>query len=1086
MKRQFQVMYAGLRDASAVSRAAAMWSLLGIAVLGAAAVVALGQGHGVRWGTSLIAGRPAGGGFAWLAVLGYLAALAAVMVGCQLGRVVFFTRWAQRAARLGLIFAALAAVSLLGASLTAVHASSVQGWVTAAQASLFVALVGLGVAAPVSVAGAVVVVWRLLSGPHPIIDPDAVVGSSMLEPTPSDEDDHAPGDDCRHVPAEKVWADNGRLPPGRKAGQIGVCLSGGGIRSAAFALGALQVLQEAGQLARAEYLISVSGGGYAAGALQLALQPPVSGRDGPTAREEAGRSASARPAIHPAMPNGPPKGLVDQAPGHDAPARDVFGPGSPEFDHTRRHSRYLAEGGAEWLMALGVLLRGVFAAQVLLFCTVLLLGRALGEIYRQLPTLARPFEALPQPSDLPQGQTAVDYLQAPATGVWAAVAAGFAAAALVWLSGVVLENFRATMGASLLMLKAAWYVAYLAIAMLVVALFLPLLAVAGQEVYGWFATRTPQLPGPGSTAAAGAATVVTTGYIATIAAILLAVGRTARSISGLLKKNTATIMRIPAIVLQWILVLIGVVVLVGSHLYVFAQVFYGTAIAGDWLILGQKWPQPVRASAFWIVLAVFVLLAFAVDQTRWSLQPFYKRRLMTAFAVRRKDPAKGSVAPYDFDRETTWLDVYDSKADGFPQVIFAAAANVSGQELTPPGRRALPYTLSGDWVGSPRLGWIATRDLRGVVSYPFQLDLTVQGAMAVSGAAFASAMGASRRPFSLLLTLTNARLGTWLPNPYYLSQLVNTEPAGDRPAGTKARAANADNGAAAARRAFNQRWARPRPPSWRRLPQLLREIFGMYPVDDRLLLVTDGGHYENLGLVELLRHQPSVAYCLDASGGTTVAGGALGPAIALAYEELGIEISFDTESPDRLSPGSARSGEPQVVADRTAADDVLVGRVTYPACCRCGAQRTGTLYYGRAVLTSTTPWPIRAYASRNSVFPNDRTSDQWFDHEQFDAYQGLGRHVGKRLLARANQTEHAPSTGQHSQTSDPVGAATLVTPPAKPPAAASPQTPQSLPSQRAERPLPEVDDILASRTAPHPDDVLAPRTELQPPPEETP
>src|SRR5947209_1771584 len=43
---------------------------------------------------------------------------------------------------------------------------------------------------------------------------------------------------------------------------VGLCVSGGGIRSATFALGVLQQLAERGLLSRLDYLSTVSGGGY--------------------------------------------------------------------------------------------------------------------------------------------------------------------------------------------------------------------------------------------------------------------------------------------------------------------------------------------------------------------------------------------------------------------------------------------------------------------------------------------------------------------------------------------------------------------------------------------------------------------------------------------------------------------------------------------------------------------------------------------------------------------------------------------------------------------------------------------------------
>ena len=48
-------------------------------------------------------------------------------------------------------------------------------------------------------------------------------------------------------------------------GQSAICLSGGGIRSAAFALGILQGLARHGLLSRFHYLSTVSGGGYMGG-----------------------------------------------------------------------------------------------------------------------------------------------------------------------------------------------------------------------------------------------------------------------------------------------------------------------------------------------------------------------------------------------------------------------------------------------------------------------------------------------------------------------------------------------------------------------------------------------------------------------------------------------------------------------------------------------------------------------------------------------------------------------------------------------------------------------------------------------------
>ena len=62
------------------------------------------------------------------------------------------------------------------------------------------------------------------------------------------------------------------LRPNEEAELVGLALSGGGVRSAAFALGVLQALEETDVLQRCDYLSTVSGGGYIGSSLSAALQ----------------------------------------------------------------------------------------------------------------------------------------------------------------------------------------------------------------------------------------------------------------------------------------------------------------------------------------------------------------------------------------------------------------------------------------------------------------------------------------------------------------------------------------------------------------------------------------------------------------------------------------------------------------------------------------------------------------------------------------------------------------------------------------------------------------------------------------------
>ena len=136
------------------------------------------------------------------------------------------------------------------------------------------------------------------------------------------------------------------------------------------------------------------------------------------------------------------------------------------------------------------------------------------------------------------------------------------------------------------------------------------------------------------------------------------------------------------------------------------------------------------------------------------------------------------------------------------------------------------------WAGSVRTF------ARGLVSNVIGKDLTVEAAIAISGAAIASAMGAQTRDYEVFLALSNMRLGAWLPNPRFMA--LKSANLGD--------------------------WTVPGLPRIRGLTYFAREILGIHSDHSRLLLCTDGGHYDNLGLVETLRHRYQYIYCFDASG----------------------------------------------------------------------------------------------------------------------------------------------------------------------------------------------------------------------------
>ena len=64
------------------------------------------------------------------------------------------------------------------------------------------------------------------------------------------------------VPAQRAAQTPAIAAPPATDNLVGLALSGGGIRSATFALGALQALHKLGLLALFDYVSTVSGGGF--------------------------------------------------------------------------------------------------------------------------------------------------------------------------------------------------------------------------------------------------------------------------------------------------------------------------------------------------------------------------------------------------------------------------------------------------------------------------------------------------------------------------------------------------------------------------------------------------------------------------------------------------------------------------------------------------------------------------------------------------------------------------------------------------------------------------------------------------------
>ena len=175
---------------------------------------------------------------------------------------------------------------------------------------------------------------------------------------------------------------------------------------------------------------------------------------------------------------------------------------------------------------------------------------------------------------------------------------------------------------------------------------------------------------------------------------------------------------------------------------------------------------------------------------------------------------------------------------------------------------------------------------------------------------------------------------------------------------------------------------------WRVRPgALLREATGRLDEAHRWVNVSDGGHIENLGGIELLRRRCRYVIIGDGEADPEHGFNGLATLIRTARIDLGIHVEIDVDS--------LRLDE-----RRRSTRHWAVGRIHFP-----GESEPGHLLYLKSSVTGDEDEVIREYRQGHPSFPHEPTADQSFDEGQFEAYRSLGQHIGEEVL------EHLPRGG---------------------------------------------------------------------------
>ena len=154
---------------------------------------------------------------------------------------------------------------------------------------------------------------------------------------------------------------------------------------------------------------------------------------------------------------------------------------------------------------------------------------------------------------------------------------------------------------------------------------------------------------------------------------------------------------------------------------------------------------------------------------------------------------------------------------------------------------------------------------------------------------------------------------------------------------------------------------------------------------DEYVFVADGGQWENLGLVELLRRRCRTIVCVDASGDTPGTFRTLLQAIDLAGTELAGQARIEVDLTE-LHPAP----------DALAKTDVALGTITY-----ADRPDPGLLVYAKLQMSSQASLELQRFAKTDRTFPHYSTARQLLSDRQFGALVALGTEAGNRLAASA-------------------------------------------------------------------------------------
>jgi hypothetical protein len=385
------------------------------------------------------------------------------------------------------------------------------------------------------------------------------------------------------------------------------------------------------------------------------------------------------------------------------------------------------------------------------------------------------------------------------------------------------------------------------------------------------------------------------------------------------------------------------------------QGFFPTLESQHWTILnephihpfklwnGGDWPVAAPLFLAFLLSGSFAVLVWRVDINEFSMHHFYKNRLVRCYLGatnlnRRPDPFTGLDANDDLHLQNL------RQSDDYkgPYHIVNATLNLSaGSQLAWQERQAASFVFTPLYSGfelsldtdhpgaAPHDAKFCAYRKTGEYAYPGGIHLGT--AISISGAAADPNQGYNTSPaVAFLMTLFDVRLGWWLGNP---------------------------------RKNVESKLSSPR----FGLVALLSELFGYTDDRNNFVNLSDGGHFDNMGIYELVRRRCKYIILSDAEQDGAYTFSSLGMAIRKCRVDFGANIEID---PKRIVP---------LAANGRGDAHCAVGKIKY------AEGFDGTLVYIKSSLIGDEPEDVLQYAAANPAFPHESFLDQWFTESQFEA-----------------------------------------------------------------------------------------------------